>query len=196
MTDVRMIDLAYNQDGALSDKTDTRMMLSNWKRTVEKFSYDINNLLIKFTTKSAYASSPTCFSPEISDDTRTEWRYTYNPFNEREQKRMYYSPAGDNQGGTYPWVYYQLGGNNEQLAVYNGFSLSDPDFWTSPTTLCALPFSPRTAFLYPVEYNSYGAGSTIDFSYRVDENGVWRKDYSIRDHLGNQRTYQLKIENG
>ena len=65
--------------------------------------------------------------------------------NEREQKRMYlkssfYSPPtgsivvdeekGDTpQGGDpkrFPWVYYLLGGKNEQFAVYYGMGLWYP----------------------------------------------------------------------
>jgi RHS repeat-associated protein len=43
-------------------------------------------------------------------------------------------------------------------------------------------------YLYPTEFNIYGGGSTIDVSYLLDENGVWRKTFKIHDHLGNVRS--------
>ena len=47
--------------------------------------------------------------------------------------------------------------------------------------------------MMPVEYNVYGTGSSQIMSYKPDEDGVWRKHYYIRDHLGNLRATLLHI---
>ncbi|MDA3843018.1 MAG: RHS repeat-associated core domain-containing protein, partial [Candidatus Kapabacteria bacterium] len=44
----------------------------------------------------------------------------------------------------------------------------------------------RPAF-NPTEYNTYGAGSSLDIAYKTDETGTWRKNFNIHDHLGNVR---------
>ncbi|MCK5743055.1 MAG: hypothetical protein KAH48_12650 [Chlorobi bacterium] len=40
---------------------------------------------------------------------------------------------------------------------------------------------------FPTEYNTYGAGSSLNLSYKTDETGTWRKNFNIHDHLGNVR---------
>lgn len=55
-----------------------------------------------------------------ASSSRLDWRYRYNAQGEREQKRLYYGPDGDEYEHAYPWVYYALGGAKEQLAVYHG----------------------------------------------------------------------------
>jgi len=49
----------------------------------------------------------------------------FNPFGEREQKRMYLSPLDDTGEEVYPWVYYLLGIDNRQYATYYGGQTSD-----------------------------------------------------------------------
>src|SRR6185295_8834091 len=69
-----------------------------------------------------------CLIENIPVEFRTEWQYWYNSAGEREQKRLYYAPSGDQNGKVYPWVYYSLGLQSEQLAVYNGVQISDQIF--------------------------------------------------------------------
>jgi RHS repeat-associated protein len=104
---------------------------------------------------------------------RSEWRYRYSPVGEREQKRMYYSPAGDSgYGKRYGWVYYQLGGTREALAVFHGQQSSDPTCGTTG----------RSVRLYPVEYNTFAGGSAL---MSTAPSGA--KSYRITDHLGTPR---------
>ena len=163
-----------------------------WTRHEDNFSYDYRGLLEHYWFADQY-SEDTCFN-SIDESRGTTWRYWYNPMNEREQKRLYNSGAGDSKGGTYPWVYYLLGGNNEQYAVYHGAQLSDEVI--RGTLTGSLPFTPcditnpydRTVFMYPAEYNTYGTGSSPNLTWKTDGEGVWREEYKIYDHLGSLRT--------
>jgi RHS repeat-associated protein len=155
-----------------------------WINKDEKFNYDSKNLLRKYTIKSQFSPVSNCFT-NLSDEYRTEWRYRYNPMNEREQKRMYYAPKTDSSGMVYPWVYYLLGGKNEQYAVYHGAQLFDYEVDCMDSSSIFNLF--RSVFIYPSEYNVYTGGSQIPFSYRQDSDGNWRKDFNIYDHLGNLR---------
>jgi RHS repeat-associated protein len=113
---------------------------------------------------------------------------------EREQKRLYYSPTGDANGSVYAWEYYLLGGMNEQLAVYQGVQMKDNSFraWNSCTTYSTQnkPEQNQESFvyLYPVEYNIYGLGSSPLLSYRrMGMTGQWKKHLNIPDYIGNVR---------
>jgi len=106
-----------------------------------------------------------------------DWRYRYSASGEREQKRLV--DRRDNGIVTHPdsaklaWVYYALGGNNQQLAVYHGQEVAKP--------LCG--DSGRRVYMYPTEYLTYGAGTSMNVT--TDANGV--KSYKIGDHLGSTR---------
>ena len=85
-----------------------------------------------------------------------DWRYRYSAGGEREQKRLYETndgvvPAPDST--VYPWVYYLLGGNQQQLAVYHGQQMD------SVQTDCG-DVGKNRVYLYPWEYITYGAGSS------------------------------------
>ncbi|HVZ40827.1 MAG TPA: hypothetical protein VHI13_16225, partial [Candidatus Kapabacteria bacterium] len=101
-----------------------------------------------------------------------EERYRYNAAGEREQKRMYWNVQPDN-AIPYPWVYYLLGGNGEQLAVYHGQQTSG--------TQCS--DTGRRVYMYPAEYLSYGVGSTANITTLPGG----QIHYAIADHLGSVR---------
>ncbi|MEP7219806.1 MAG: RHS repeat-associated core domain-containing protein, partial [Bacteroidota bacterium] len=102
----------------------------------------------------------------------TEVRYRYSPSGEREQKRVTSSYASD-AVKPYPWVYYLLGGNNQQLAVYHGQQKSN--------TTCS--DTGRRVYMYPFEYLTYGNGTASNFTTRADGT----KEYRIADQLGSTR---------
>ena len=121
------------------------------------------------------------------DYPKTEWRYRFNPFGEREQKRMYQSPLGDTGNEMYPWVYYLLGVDNRQYATYYGMQSSDNDIFMSDYTYISKPepYKPVT-FFYPVEYNVFGNEQAPKMTYKY-VNGQWQKQYKIYDYLGSLR---------
>ncbi|MBM2814858.1 MAG: hypothetical protein HW421_1620 [Ignavibacteria bacterium] len=105
---------------------------------------------------------------------------------------MTFTPTGNSNGGVYPWVYYLLGGKNEQFAVYNGMEFTDQFPISENAAACTKPAG-QGVYLFPVEYNTYGAGSLIALSYKPDENGIWNKYYKIFDHLGSVRV-EMKFD--
>jgi len=69
---------------------------------------------------------------------------------------MYHSLLGDNNGNAYPWVYYLLGTNNEQYAVYHGAQISDQTYQNVDFENCTfLSSNEDYVFMYPVEYNTF-----------------------------------------
>jgi RHS repeat-associated protein len=97
-------------------------------------------------------------------------------------------------GSVYAWEYYLLGGMNEQFAVYQGVQMKDNSFraWNSCTTYSTQnkPEQNQESFvyLYPVEYNIYGLGSSPLLSYRrMGMTGQWKKHLNIPDYIGNVR---------
>lgn len=118
----------YFEDGSLQFRTQTlniRRSSNNdfWLKKDEKFKYDSKGLLEIYShtiqtlkTAPGLEDPDVCFPP-VSENDRIEWRYWYNPFGEREQKRMHFYNGYQN---SLPWEYYLLGINKEQLVVYNG----------------------------------------------------------------------------
>jgi len=132
------------------------------------------------------------------------WNYSYNPSGEREQKRLVSTPLRNFGGGVFAWEYYLLGGNNEQLAVYQGVEQSDdvipglaPDGTTCSISNPPYENSPANqpsysqVFFYPAEFNTYGLGGA-PLTWRADSVGQWRKEYKLFDHLGSVRTVLRK----
>ncbi|MBX3044830.1 MAG: hypothetical protein KF896_14050 [Ignavibacteriae bacterium] len=114
-------------------------------------------------------------------------RYRYNPFGEREQKRMYQSPLGDTGDEVYPWVYYLLGVDNRQYATYYGVQTSDNSINLSDYTYMSAPEPWRpTTFFYPAEYNVYGNEQAPRITYKYVD-GNWQKQYKFYDYLGSER---------
>jgi RHS repeat-associated protein len=114
-----------------------------------------------------------------STNLASEWRYRYSASGEREQKRMVYTAAWDSVLH-YPWVYYALGGTNEQYAVYHGQQ-------TSGTGMCG--DTGRRVYMYPTEYLTHGiayTGVPEDVSQVItDPSGG--KQFRIADHLASLR---------
>lgn len=104
---------------------------------------------------------------------RLDWRYRYNSGGEREAKRLYYGPAGDEGGNAYPWVYYLLGGRRVQLAVYHG-----------QQTLGACGDGSRQVYLYPSEYLTYSRQGSLDLVFDAFTS---EKEFRVNDHLGSAR---------
>ncbi len=108
-----------------------------------------------------------------------DWRYRFGPSGEREQKRLYevqdgVVPAPDST--IYPWMYYLLGGDQKQLAVYHGQQID------STQTDCGDGGKNRV-YLYPWEYITYGIGQAGVLITRP----TGQKEYKLVDHLGSTR---------
>jgi RHS repeat-associated protein len=177
----------YYNNGSLKNRDDVVLNNGMYDYKIEDFGYNSRNLVNKFCFYKAEAPFPDCeFSLPYGN--RKEWIYKYNPFNERESKRMNYSPAGDNGGGIYPWVYYQLGSNKEQFAVYHGIQISDPLMIDVNFGLHSNNANPSRVYFYPAEYNTYGSSSSPLMTFKFDENSSqWMKNIKIYDHIGNVR---------
>jgi RHS repeat-associated protein len=77
------------------------------------------------------------------------------------------------------WVYYALGGKKEQLAVYHGQEVAVPG---------CLPPGPVSVYFYPVEFLTYGNGSSANLVTIPDVgNPAGVKEFHIADHLGSTR---------
>jgi len=175
---------------------------STWNKSTNVFEYNFRGLLTGLNTYTEYSKSPDCsgYNPLAG----ITWNYSYNPSGEREQKRLVSTPLRNFGGGVYAWEYYLLGGNNEQLAVYQGVEQSDeviaglaPD-----GSSCSIPNPPNgyapvgqpsvsKVFFYPAEFNVYGLGGA-PLTWRPDSVGHWRKEYKLFDHLGSVRTVLRK----
>jgi len=213
--------MTYNANGAMissdiikyiGDYTDFSVSYS-FKQ--EEFAYDMRGLVDKYTYY--YRNDlDNKFDeyPIINADLekRTEWRYGYSPSGEREQKRMYYSwwnynmgdnvwqsshgtggGSSNNEANVLPWVYYLLGGNNQQLAVYHGAEVYRGDVSCEEQVgMVVETWEPqldcnKILFIWPAEYNTFAAGSFANITYKTDENGIFRKHYNFGDHLGSVR---------
>ena len=161
---------------------DIPFIYARYNRKFEEYFYDYKNLLKKYiTSSSGYFENDTSWYQGHINYNATEWRYRYNPFGEREQKRMY---RAEDQSSAYPWVYNLMGLNNMQYAVYHGYQTDDeytqhytfgftqkPDIWKP------------VVFLYPAEYNIFTLGSSPKYTYKY-RNNMWEKQYKIYDYLG------------
>ncbi len=151
----------------------------------EEFFYNYLNLTNKYIFQTGEACSVNTIYNY--DYPKTEWRYRFNPFGEREQKRMYQSPLGDTGDEFYPWVYYLLGIDNRQYATYYGMqSNSDNIALSDYTNMGKIEPERPTTFYYPVEYNVYGNEQAPKMTYKY-VNGQWQKQYKIYDYLGSLR---------
>ncbi|MBI3260447.1 MAG: hypothetical protein HYZ54_13390, partial [Ignavibacteriae bacterium] len=103
-----------------------------------------------------------------------QWEYRYSAGGERESKRHTVAPLDGYGGYNHLWTYYLLGGNKQQLAVYNGRE-------TIETNVCS-DIGHRVHF-YPTEYLTYGNGSSALITTRPDST----HEYKIVDHLGSTR---------
>jgi hypothetical protein len=180
----------FHLDGALYLKTDYIKIPSVndnlYSVKVEEFFYNYLNHTNKYIFKKDLVFE---IYPDIYLSTPiTEWRYRFNPFGEREQKRMYNSPLGDMGQEMYPWVYYQLGIDNRQYAVYYGAQSDEFQInATAPRYYVVKPDPYRqTAFFYPTEYNVYGNESGPKLTYKY-VGGIWQKQFKIYDYLGSLR---------
>lgn len=106
------------------------------------------------------------------------WGYRYSASGEREQKRSYNMTFTNLRvpapADTATWVYYLLGGDKKQLAVYDGIqTIRDScGYYTAPYV-----------YFFPTEYLSYGIGNVHNLTTKP--NG--EKEFKLADHLGNTR---------
>jgi RHS repeat-associated protein len=152
----------YNDNGALTSRsTSYSTQQSSKALRDEEYRYSYRGLMNRSVTR----------HPEAGNSFE-DWYYRYNASGEREQKRLYDMQAGDN-AAMYPWVYYQLGGYKEQLAVYHGQQTSSP--------MCG--DTGRRVLMYPTEYLTYGVGGISSIVTRP----AGTKEFKIADHLGSTR---------
>jgi RHS repeat-associated protein len=179
----------YHSDGALHEKYSfTTQSIPGphcpYDVKIEEFFYNYLNLTNKYVSQ----TGPSC---TIDKDLyfqfyKTEWRYRFNPFGEREQKRMYNSPNGESYGWVYPWVYYLLGPDNRQYATYYGSQTSDHPIVCNQSGINKPDQYRSTTFFYPVEYNVFGNSMSPKITYKYID-GVWKKHIKVYDYLGSLR---------
>lgn len=148
-------------------------------KTAEQFAYSYRELPHRMQTYDREPGNPSFVKKD-------DWRYRYNAGGEREQKRMYlreYDSAVPAPGEkpAMPWVYYLLGGNREQLALYHG----QQRMWLDTT--CG--DIERRVYMYPVEYLTHGIAYT---GVREDLAPIvtlpdGSRQYRISDHLASLR---------
>lgn len=169
----------YTGDGALKIRQQLRFYDWGYHDAIrDVFSYSYNGLLKKFGNSLFEGNELDyggyCFLDTVSQS-QWRWEYRYSAGGERESKRMVGAPLdGLGTNNTHPWTYYLLGGNKQQLAVYNGQE-------TDVANAC-LDTGHRVHF-YPNEYLTYGNGMSALITTRPDG----KKEYKIVDHLGSTR---------
>jgi len=162
-------DYGYNLNGSVVDRQYYSVSGQGLVSTGEDhFQYSYRELNWRYVSG----------DPETNE--HTDWRYRYNAMGEREGKRMYHHPTGDNVPfNAYPWVYYVLGGSKEQLSVWGG----------EQTSVAGCDSSGRRVYMYPMEYITNGVGYTGVYEdlaqLIVRPSGA--KEYRISDHLGSLR---------
>ena len=161
---------SYYADGAMKTSSYLTQTGIIWENKVENFGYSYNGLLTSYSLENMYSNNVNCFTE--SGPFKWEWSYRYSPSGERESKRLTTSPLGDGLS-SHNWNYYLLGGNKQQLAVYNGRETNRSDCYSS---------GHRVDF-FASEYLTYGNGSTPLITTRPS--GV--KEYLVTDHLGSTR---------
>ncbi|MBS1538623.1 MAG: DUF4329 domain-containing protein [Bacteroidetes bacterium] len=92
----------------------------------------------------------------------------------RESKHNTIAPLDGILTTSHLWTYYLLGGNKQQLAVYNGRETSETD---------ACSNNSHRVHYYPMEYLTYGNGSSALMTTRPNGN----QEYKVTDHLGSTR---------
>lgn len=105
--------------------------------------------------------------PDAASMPASVWTYRFSPMQEREQKRQYETSGNILRDGL-AWTYTLLGGDNKQLATYNGVQ----------GEFCGQ----NAVWMWPVEHNSYGPAQT-----RIITRPNGFKEYVIPDHLGSSR---------
>ncbi len=164
----------YTGDGALSVRSGEQVIsLAYQRHTRELFKYSYNGLLKSFNSGSWSAETLDC-SRDTTLPLEWEWQYRYSAGGERESKRHTVAPLDGLVNTNHLWTYYLLGGNKQQLAVYNGRE-------TDVADVC-MNTGHRVHF-YPTEYLTYGNGASALITTRP--NG--KAEYKIVDHLGSTR---------
>ncbi|MBS1912962.1 MAG: hypothetical protein JST22_13330 [Bacteroidetes bacterium] len=132
----------------------------------EEYGYSYRDLLKRYINENAGGSM------------QYDWRYRYNAMGEREQKRLC-NQSGSDSTKMYPWVYYLLGGNGAQLAVYHGQQ--------TRSNLCS--DTGRRVYMYPTEYltNGLGWNGVPEQITQVITKPNGTKEYQISDHLASLR---------
>ncbi len=164
---------AYDRTGAMTwrQRTYNTSAFSNLLRA-DEFRYNTRGLLKRSLSTDYTTGVPPQNAPY------EDWFYRYGAAGEREQKRLYATNLGDT-ATPYAWVYYLLGGEREQLAVYHGRQTTEPA--GAPAGCGGL--AGRRVYLYPVEYLTYGIGDEASIITRP----TGAKEYVIADHLGSAR---------
>ncbi len=117
-----------------------------------------------------------------------QWYYRYSAAGEREQKRMSDMIYTGNVGLPAPdgesiWVYYMLGADGRQHAVYHGTKVQREVCFGGGVQILSAPY----VYFYPTEYLSYGSGATANITMKRNVYSMWEKEYKIQDQLGSTR---------
>jgi len=164
----------YTGDGALRVREKETSITSSYKELKrEVFRYGYNGLLKTYGSSSWQGSSIACIRDTTSPP-QWQWEYRYSAGGERESKRHTVAPLDGKLPLSHLWTYYLLGGNKQQLAVYNGRETSELDACSNT--------SHRVHF-YPTEYLTYGNGGSALITTRP----TGKREYKIVDHLGSTR---------
>ena len=165
----------YTGDGALRVRQ-KREDLGHSYSVVDRdvFGYGYNGLLKTYGFSHWEGAYIGC-RMDTNSAPQWQWQYRYSAGGERESKRMT-TGIMDGLGWDKPhsWTYYLLGGNKQQLAVYNGRETTFPN-------VC-LDSGHRVHF-YPTEYLTYGNMTSALISTRPND----KVEYKIVDHLDTTR---------
>jgi len=159
--------LGYHSDGALATRERTDVQGGRTVARSESFAYDAFGLIERYRVQRDVGGLQGSCTPDAALQPISEWRYRFGPLQEREQKRQY---SSDIPADGLAWTYTLLGADAKQLASYNGIQ----------GAFCGQP--PTTAWLWPVEYNSYGPAHT-----RLIMRPTGAVEYVLHDHLGSAR---------
>ena len=205
--------LDYYSDGSMMNRkvykwkpdNDDFPQVGEYQCEDQNLYYD-NRGLVKMMETSTTVSptlNDVCFVDYDQSLYRTRWSYYYNPFNERELKRysekinpLYEAGNEIIKGHLDPLMYYQLGVDNRQHAVYEGFYTTRRELKGMNRPLNGDPFIMvdipvdwnASMFIWPSEYNVFGHSSVPQIKWKWAENDqgqpTWVRDYRMTDYLG------------
>ena len=174
--------VGYDNSGRMISQYGTIDKDNRTQRIDKSYKYSYRGLLKSYTSvEHLYITNGDC--PSYTVENLSEWQYRYNPFGEREQKRLYQTPG--HKASVKPWVYYQLGVDNRQHSVYYGFE--SYNVYLNLGGNCDNSLFWRSSCMFPGEFNSFGLGSVPAVSWKLEKGRGWTQHYSVCDYLGSVR---------
>lgn len=216
---------SYYPTGQVKERNKSKQIVAQtgssdaiWKHKKEKFEYNSFGLLREYKSDFYYGSDDCDLPYDQAEE--VVWTYGYNPFNERESKRMTKAPGADVDDNAYAMMYYQLDEKNKQHINYVGIQSSNSNFavvinnntsqigvepsrfpnYYWPTCLWHYPPDPPPSkseewMIYPAQMNVYGLSNTANINYKFERSTAsWKKHYNVLDYKGDVK--QSYVEDG